>query len=263
MPMLFLLTLLTGEPHRITEEILEWSAWAGEHRDLVLPGAVQVIGAGWWAAEGEDSSYLSSTFPFEELAPRFGRIVQQWLELMDRARGPLVSFFTGWLEQGQPTLEDRFVNVTRSAEAWHRQIFDGKLLSEEEWKAVTAQAADAAGDHADLIRMRLQHGNEWTLKMRLDDMVKRCGGPLADLITRYGKFTRAVVDTRNFLTHGERKGIVYDTDEMFWAERTLSLLMQVSLLQVLEVTDDLDAAVQRPRLWRSWITSPNNVLLNT
>ncbi len=108
--------------------------------------------------------------------------------------------------------------------------------------------------------MRLSFGNERTLKQRLDELTDMSGPPVRDLLAKYKRFTRRVVQTRNALAHEGRLGDAFTYEELFWAQKSLEHVFRSVLLVRLGLSEaEVREAVSRSADWR-WLADAQNRL---
>lgn len=249
-PLLQLITLLTGH----TDSVSSMQAMNDE-------GAVVVYKADRRSPLGvlevHPTSQLAS---LEEIADDLDVAVERWFETHRRARSALVDLFAPpW---NGTTAEMEFQRVCRSAEAFHRFVFGGTYMDDDEFKRlVTTVRQSLDGPERQFVDMRLRYGNELTLKQRIDALVAMCAAPLREHIGEYESFSRGVVDTRNALTHdGALNEKTFSVSEVYWATETLRLVMTVVLL--VEIGRDADSALESALRsnWARQVFSTSNSL---
>ena len=258
MPMLFFLTLCTASPNYVHEI----QVTVGDPSHFETFGTAAVITSKWRSnAVQEESHYWEHLIPFALVRPQFEQICVTWLNIMDEYRVPLLEFFSVMLERSM-FLEDSFLRVVRAIEVWHRLRFGGQILPAVQFKDLMNRLEGSLPtEEWDLVRMRLQFGNEWSLKSRLDDLISRGGEPIAAIMQGgYKRFSRRVVDARNQLTHGGGDEVSPLTDqEMIWARQTLEMVFILDVLDALGVGENSSELVRKTNLWRA-LTSEFNLL---
>lgn len=161
-------------------------------------------------------------------------------------------------------LEDSFLRVVRAIEVWHRLHFGGDMLPTDQLNEMLGRLEGSLPvEEWKVVKMRLQYGNEWSLKRRLDDLIARGGEPMAAIMqSGYKRFSRRVVDARNRLTHGGGDGAdPLSDEEMIWARQTLEMVFLLALLAALGLGDSSNELVRKTRVWRT-LTDGFNVLAN-
>jgi hypothetical protein len=257
--MVFLLTFCTGEPNSVVRIRVS----VGDLADIDSYQHADVTTARWRTVRTADEPALPWThlLPFELVEAHFETMVIRWLDLAQQQRIPLLEYFSVLLDE-RMFLDESFVRVVRAIEAWHRTRFGGQLLPTDQYKDMLKKLKKMLPvDEWNLAKMRLQHGNQLTLKERLDDLICRAGEPLQAIMQGgYSGFTRRVTLTRNHVAHG---GIndpdVFSDEEMIWARRTLEMVFTVSILDALGFADESPKLVRRTQLFRILTDSFNTL----
>ena len=97
---------------------------------------------------------------------------------------------------------NRFLNVTNSAESFHRAMIGGGQLPTDEFDEVVRAAITATAEvHRDWLAGRLEHANDPTLRKRLSDLARTGGAAVRPLIGNGRNWAFAISKTRNLLTH--------------------------------------------------------------
>ena len=243
-PLLFLMTLATGSAQSIRSLNAGQAArqpWRSS-RASVLPNR--------WGNVPDltgDARHWEFPLPFHQIEPRFAEVVPSWLELFGNERLALVEFFSVPFTPGL-FLEDSFARTVRAIELWHRGRHGGEWMSPQEFEELRAKFKSGfSPKEREFLNMRLQFGNEWTLKQRLDAMLGLAGSPMQQHLALSDRFARRVVNRRNQLTHGTPTAPNLGDEETAWAERALQGVFYSVLLRAL----GFDEAYVRDALMRS------------
>jgi hypothetical protein len=99
--------------------------------------------------------------------------------------------------------ENRFLNVTFAAEAFHRIVTSGAPYMDEEafTGLLNVHLANTPEEHHEWLRGRIEHGNEPPLGKRLRQLAARAGAGTRPLIGRRDPWAYTLSQVRNELTH--------------------------------------------------------------
>lgn len=125
----------------------------------------------------------------------------KWLDVVEPFQ-PALDSMMSITHARQMFGENRFLNVTYAAEAFHRETFGDGYLAEDSYQALLRDIMDATpSEHHEWLKDRLVHGNEPTLRKRLSQLATRAGLAVRPLIGDKAKWAFAVSQVRNTLTH--------------------------------------------------------------
>lgn len=257
-PTLFFLTLASGTADRISS--LHVGLDDSEEHPYGLYAEMLVAR---WADElprSNEARYWEQLLPFSAVEPRFDDLLRNWFDLYATTRDSLLDFFA---ESFTPFMfaEESFVRVVRSMESWHRAEIGGTYMPAERFEALLHKLRQSLDEEEwAFADMRLAHGNERTLRQRLEELVGLAGQPVQELLARYKAFPQRVVRTRNSLAHEGRLGDAFTEEELFWAQKTLEHVFRSVLLRRLGLAEpEVEEAVRRSAEWR-WLSDANNRL---
>lgn len=130
-------------------------------------------------------------------------ILQEWYRLWPRLKS-IVQLYLGAMQNSEIYEEHRFLSLVQALEGFHRLYGTRNLLSPRDHKArVEEILANAPAGQREFLRASLQHSNEPSLRMRLDEQLQQVARTLPDLATDSKSFISRVVNTRHFLSHSE------------------------------------------------------------
>jgi hypothetical protein len=254
-PAVFFLTLATGHGDQITRLSAELDASeSGSHR------TVEILVSRWTEPLPALPNSWEHTLQYVFVRDRFQSVMPAWFEMVEQARDSLLDFFS--IQQATSMfLEEQFIRVSRCIESWHRRMVGGTQMPEEDFQALLGSLRGFLEPEAwEFVKMRLQYGNERTLKRRLDDILADAAPQLQTLVASYSKFFRRTVNTRNSLTHDGRLGDDFRPEELWWAVSTLDLLLRDALLRRLGLShEEVEQALARAPQLRE-LQSPQNPL---
>lgn len=152
---------------------------------------------------------LSFLVPYLQFKPSAESAVAQWFSVLERYR-PVIGLYTSNLFGPAQFLEFRFLALIQGLEGYHRRRYpDGKYISDSAYETVIqpwiSKMPQALGtDHRASLQNRVKFGNEYSLRKRLNGLLKALSIDHQSLITngyRPSDFVDTVVNTRNYLTH--------------------------------------------------------------
>jgi hypothetical protein len=179
----------------------------------------------------QDMLFTATTFPdgFEAGLPRWFEVHRKHSSVMDLVFGVDYAPFV--------YDEQRFLALVQAAEILHRTSFGGSRLPPDEHRRRVEAVVGALNspDLAGWARPILQEANFLRLAERLDDLLARLG-QLGHRISGGDEdlFVKRVKDTRNYLTHRDRKkDTVLEGSDRYWHGQAVLWILRTLLLQEL------------------------------
>jgi hypothetical protein len=130
--------------------------------------------------------------------------------------------------------DQRFLAYAQAAEILHRVALGGAPLTKEEHRrrceAVVASVADAG--LREWAEVALKESNWYRLRDRLSELIQGLEPLGSEIVGDPDVFIRRVVQTRNYLTHRDKKpATVLDDVERYWHGQALAWLLRAWLLR--------------------------------
>jgi hypothetical protein len=189
-------------------------------------------------------------FMLPAVRDRFDPFLQSWFALRDRLGFAADVYFSTAFGR-QLYLENDFWNIAQAAELSHRNLYDGQVIPEDEFRSVRNRIADAIPEPSyEFIRTKLSYANEPTFHERLLDLVGRAGGAVKRLVPDADAFARKVKNTRNYITHGNKRleKKAASDEELYYLSRKLGFVILANYLQWLDFPpNEIAAMFQRNR----------------
>lgn len=145
-------------------------------------------------------------------------------------------------------VQSTFLSLAQALESFHRKVYGGKYLSEEEYSGIRKALVDAIpvgidGKLSVKLKSMLQYGNELSLKSRLEELVKGIRREHLENLSGTDspqKFIRMLVNIRNYLTHyeGPKPTILEDAVEMYNLNRRIKALLMLVMFKHLGLPED-------------------------
>ncbi|MHB1464048.1 MAG: ApeA N-terminal domain 1-containing protein [Thermoleophilia bacterium] len=197
LPIQNLLTVATGVNTSITK--IEVSVNDRDLVDVFFPSYLRVV--------HDDSHNLIhwSQMPFnlDDISKNIEDIFKKWLELCGERR-PITDLYFGVRYAKFIYLEQKFLNLTQTAESFHRMSndYDKKVYSDTEYvEMVSSSVSSLAGKKRNYIEMKLKYGNEPSFRTRLKELISYTADVMNPIMGSRSTFINDVVNARNYYTH--------------------------------------------------------------
>lgn len=139
-------------------------------------------------------------FRFGQVRDNAEAIINKWLESYSIIRPALGLYFSA-VTGTHKYLDGRFLALAQGLETYHRRTSSETLMDEVTFrKLVASLLCLSPKEHRKWLRGRLLHGNEINLSQRIKKIIEPYKSYLGNHKER-NKIIRAIVDTRNYLTH--------------------------------------------------------------
>ena len=157
----------------------------------------------------KDNSYFLRSarmiFTYNHIENNFIDIINKWISSYSRL-SHVYDLYFGTIFNPHLYLEQRFLNVIRALEVFHRRLFDGKYLSDDEYDEISSVIENSIPQNPtpgfnDKMTSMLTYGNEYSLRKRLNELFDNYLQDYKSLYTDRDFIINKSVDTRNYLTH--------------------------------------------------------------
>jgi hypothetical protein len=178
-------------------------------------------------------------FSFGTIRKNFEAILKNWFAAYEKIAPSLHLYFSA-TSGNHKYLENKFLALAQCLETYHRRTSVEKLMDENEFKElVETLIKNCPEEHIAWLTGRIQHGNELSLSQRVKEVIE----PFKDLVGSSGersKLIRAIVNTRNYLTHfNDALEADATTGQELWILcKRMEAIFQLHLLDVLSFTKD-------------------------
>ena len=157
----------------------------------------------------ESSLGWDMLFTYHDISADFEVLLKSWFEKVDVLK-PICGLYFGMLSNPHLYVENQFISLVQAAEAFHRRILGGKYLPKSEYKELVFtplvnMIPDVNRDLQESLKSKLGYGNEYSLKTRLSELLDKSGDIVPQLIGNRKVFIDKTVNTRNYLTHYDKK----------------------------------------------------------
>jgi hypothetical protein len=174
---------------------------------------------------------------FEELGGI--EAIARWLDASERFQRALSSFIS-IKHAKQMFAENRFLNVTFAAEAFHRTTVGGSYMDEEAFNGLLSIYLENTPekDH-DWLRGRIEHGNEPPLRKRLQQLAARAGASTRPLIGDKERWAYTLAQLRNELTHMGNDSRVFEGADLVFVTESVYAVVRMCMLMDCGVSPEI------------------------
>jgi hypothetical protein len=181
---------------------------------------------------------------YEELKACFPSLLDSWLTANyshRQARRMLLS------SERRPSAytELRFLPLVQALEVLTQAIEPTELVTDQEFQSIKelVRKTIPSGTNQELVEsfMRsLGYANGKSLKFKIEQLLTSLPPNMISLLCKdVKKFTKGIVNTRNFYTHYSHQKCILDGKEIHWATRKLIVLLRVLLLRSTGLAEDI------------------------
>ena len=178
-------------------------------------------------------------FTFKDISDRFEILLKNWFEKANTL-GPVYDLYFGTLYNPRMYLQHQFLSLIQAIEAYHRRKFEGKYLSDEKYEPIYKKFEGIINKlgiedpFKDALKSKLKYGNEYSLIKRLKYLFEKYREIFDNFIDDRDAFINKVKDTRNYLTHYDKKlRSIADGEDLYRITQKLKTILQICLLHEL------------------------------
>lgn len=175
-------------------------------------------------------------FTFRDISDKFESILKNWFEKAEMLK-PVYDLYFGTLYNPRMYLQHKFLSMTQAVEAYHRRKFEGKYLSDEDYEPIQdrfkdiIKKLDVEASFKEALKSKLKYGNEYSLRKRLKDLFVAYQEITQNFIKDEDNFINRVIDTRNYLTHYDKKlRSIANGKDLYCITQKLKIILQTCLL---------------------------------
>ena len=149
------------------------------------------------------------TFIYYDIIDDFEQIINKWFEQKELLE-PVLNLYFSNIYNTKQYLTTKFLNLIQALESFHRRIYNGKYIDDDEFVTVYDGLLknipeSVSKDFFESLKSKLEHLHEYSLQKRIKDILNSCK-PYHELILDDKKsFIEDVKNTRNYLTHYDEK----------------------------------------------------------
>ena len=183
-------------------------------------------------------------FTFEDVRHKFSKCLAVWISKGEKLWTVYDHYSRSYYKRGLD-LTTEFLDLARALEVYHRSIYGGEYLSEQEYEAVKTKLidsipSDVKKSHRESLVGTLKYGYQYSLRTRLkrmfSEVLSKQNDDVMKLFDVPNKFIHRLVETRNYFTHrdGDPNADVLNDDELYDFNRKMRRLLQICFLKEME-----------------------------
>jgi hypothetical protein len=169
--------------------------------------------------------------PFKRTRTELGDIVARWFSANESLPQVLDLYFAA--SQGiELFIETRFLMYVQAIEAYHRIRYRNfEVDPGEHTKRLADILSSIPDEYKEWMRNGLEHSNEPSHGQRLKEIYRDVRPIMDEFVEDRKLFIFRVVKTRNYLTHSEGDGMVFEGNDLVLATTRLRLMLELCLLR--------------------------------
>lgn len=175
-------------------------------------------------------------FSYRTASDMFIQSVMNWFEKKDILK-PVYDLYFASVYNSRVYLDYQFLTYIQALESFHRRMFDGDYIEDEQYKKVFEDLIKhipekLSRSHRDSLKSRIKYGNEFSLRKRLDELFKKHSRLKFLILRDSSKFINKVIDTRNYLTHYTEELELKASygEDLYYLVITLKFIVQFCIL---------------------------------
>jgi hypothetical protein len=156
--------------------------------------------------------------------------ITRWLDESERFQRALDSMMS--IKHAEHMYaENRFLNVTFAAEAFHRITQDGAQMDDELFTELfNSYLESTPEEHHKWLRSKIGFGNEPPLRKRLQQLAARAGAAARPLIGDGGRWAHTLSQVRNELTHLGVDSRVFSGSDLVFLTESVYAVVRICML---------------------------------
>lgn len=185
-------------------------------------------------------------FDYSNIKGKEELFLRNWITACDYL-SPTLGLYFSVQNGGQKHMEGKFLALAQGLETYHRRTSNEKMMDENEFsKLIDTIVLGCPETHADWLRQRLNHGNEISLRKRMEKIIE----PFEDLIgtkKQNKSLVSKIVNTRNYLTHyseDSKKESVFGM-ELWILHKKMEAILQLHILKIIGFTIEEIATISK------------------
>jgi hypothetical protein len=158
---------------------------------------------------------------------------------------PVYDLYFATLYSPKMYLQHEFLSLVQAIEVYHRRVYGGKYLSDDDFKDVYVKLIDAipekAGeDFKTSLTGKMKYLHEYSLRKRLKEIADDFKDVMGELIKDISAFIENVENTRNFLTHYDKslEDKKKEGQELYILTEQMKFLLEMCFLLEMGMTED-------------------------
>ncbi len=179
---------------------------------------------------------LDMVFLFGDVKDEFEKYLNNWFKRAELIL-PVYDLYFATLYSSKMYLQHEFLSLVQALEVYHRRVYGGKYVSDENFKdvyekLVGAIPTETENDFKASLTGKMKYLHEYSLRKRLKKITDDLSGVVGILIKDVGSFIDDVESTRNFLTHYDKslEEKKRDGKELYMLTEQMKFLLEMCFL---------------------------------
>lgn len=148
-------------------------------------------------------------FTFNDISKKFQMYINYWFKKSKDFR-PVYDLYFAVLYNPTLHLNYKFLSLIQAIESYHRRLYRGKHMDVANYdkvknKLINSIPKEIDGEFRTSLEQKIQYLNEYSLQDRLIELMKKYNNTVRIYIKDINEFIDSIVDTRNFLTHYDKR----------------------------------------------------------
>ena len=185
-----------------------------------------------FAENAPDKSCHRMLFTYGTIKSNAQDVFNNWLRAYE-TMAPALSLYFSTKNGAQKYLDGKFLALAQGLETYHRRTNDEKLMDSSKFDSLVSTISESCPkEHAKWLSDRLMHGNEISLRKRLELIIEPFKDKLGIKKDRK-KLLSKIVATRNYLTHYSEnlKNNAADGEELLNLCQKMEVIFQLHFLK--------------------------------
>jgi len=244
-----LLILATNSPISLLKLIGHTHAKETMQGQKLYPIPIEIFGQQMWPQKIEKIYPDEMLFKYSDISENPQNFFSSWFQIRQECKRALDLLVSQFFVKGYN--EDRFLNLARALEVYHRLRLPNQELPEELHQARLGEILNnTPPEYKAWLAQKLAYSNEPTFEARLKELFNH-NQFLKELILNIDDFCKRVKDTRNFYTHYskslEKKAA--RGAELYYLGNKLKVFLILIILKELGFSESaIRKIVQKPKI---------------
>lgn len=191
----------------------------------------------------KEISKTDMLFTFKDVKTDFKEYLNNWFEIINEIK-PVFNLYFSMIYNDNIFLEQLFLSSVKALEIYHRKIYGGKYLTGKKYKKLYNKLINSIPKNTqkslkDKLKTSLKYGNEYSLRKRLKIIYNEHKSIINNFLINKNYFIAKVVDTRNYLTHYDKKleNKIAKGKNLAIITRKIKLILEICFLKEIGVED--------------------------
>lgn len=188
--------------------------------------------------EVSTKSWHNMLFTFGAIRENTELVLNNWLKSYD-VISPTLNLYFSTKQGARKQINDKFLALAQGLETYHRRTSDETLMESSKFDSLVERILENCPDeNKQWLNGRLMHGNEINFGKRIKSIIEPFKEFLGTQKTRK-KLIRAIVDTRNYLTHynEDLKDNAHKGEDLWKLYVKMEAIFQLHFMKLIGFTD--------------------------